>query len=105
MYPALECRADLLKMLNEITTDRQAILGHCARLTPDQLHNPVIPGTWSLLENLAHLARVEAYILESVQCRPGRLPRERAPASVAPAWPGGSIALDEAHAAAIAFLK
>src|SRR5438105_6982224 len=104
-YPALKSRADVLHMLDELTEARTKILDACATLAPAQLADPVYPGTWSLLQNLAHLAWAEAYMLAWIQKRPGVLPREEFP----PQTPAeiGAIRrdLDEAHAAAIAFLK
>ena len=58
MYPSLTSRADILKMLDEMTGARKQILERCERLTQAQLQDPVYPGTWSVLHNLAHLACV-----------------------------------------------
>ena len=104
-YPTLESRADVLKMLEELTEKRQAILSRCARLTPAQLNDPVYPGTWPLLKNLVHLAWAEAWMLAWIKARPGPMPPERRPPD--PPLDLGAIrtALDEAHAAVIAFLK
>jgi uncharacterized damage-inducible protein DinB len=105
VYPTLESRADVIKMLAEITAARRQLLAECARLRPRQIHNPVYPGTWSLLQNLAHLAWSEAYMLACILKRPAVLGRaERPPV---PALHLGAIrtALDEAHAATIAFVK
>jgi hypothetical protein len=63
MYPTLECRGDILKMLDEITQARKQILERCQRLTPNQRNDPVLPGTWSVLKNLTHLAWAEAWML------------------------------------------
>jgi uncharacterized damage-inducible protein DinB len=105
MYPTLQSRDDLLKMLGDMTEGRKTMLAACGRLTDAQLRDPVIPGTWSVLENLVHLARVEEFMLASVQARSGH----HAPADLwtpAPAdLPAVATALDEAHAAVIAFLK
>src|SRR5438045_1983145 len=56
MYPTLESRADLLKMLDALTDSRKRILERCQSLSEAQLHDPVYPGTWSVLQNLSHLA-------------------------------------------------
>jgi uncharacterized damage-inducible protein DinB len=105
MFPFLESRSDILKMLDDLTQKRKHFLDACGRLAPAQLNDPVYPGTWSVLQNLAHLAWAEAWMLAWIQKRPGPLPREERPAE--PALELGAIrsALDEAHASVIAFLK
>jgi uncharacterized damage-inducible protein DinB len=105
MYPTLESRADLLKMLDEMTESRRRILDHCRRMSATQLHDPVYPGTWSVLQNLSHLAWAEAYMLAWIQRRPGTLRPEERPAEPPAELAAITTALDEAHAAAIAFLK
>jgi uncharacterized damage-inducible protein DinB len=105
MYPTLESRADLLKMLDEITEARTQMLEQCGKLTPAQLNDPVYPGTWSVLKNLAHLAWGEEYMLTWIKKRPGVLPREEFPAEPPLELPVLRTALDESQAAAIAFLK
>jgi len=104
-YPALESRADILKMLDEITERRQVILAHCARLTPAQLNDPVYAGTWSVLKNLAHLAWAEVWMLAWIKARPGLLPQDQRPPEPPLDLAALRTALDEAHAAVIAFLK
>jgi uncharacterized damage-inducible protein DinB len=105
MYPTLESRGDVLKMLAEITETRKIIFAHCAKLTDAQLRDPVYQGTWSVYQNLAHLAWAEAYMLAWIQKRPAKLP----PAEFPPEPPHDLAALrkafDEADAAVIAFLK
>jgi len=105
MYPALESRADILKLLGAITESRKQILDHCRRLTEVQLNDWVYPGTWSVLQNLSHLARIEALMLASIQKRPHALPREEWPAEPPAELTAIATALDEAHAGALAFLK
>jgi uncharacterized damage-inducible protein DinB len=105
MYPTLESRADILKMLAEITERRQQILERCQSLTADQLNDPVIPGSWSVLKNLAHLAWAEAWMLAWIRKRPGALAAEERPAEPALDLEEIGTALDEAHADAIAFVK
>jgi uncharacterized damage-inducible protein DinB len=115
MYPALESRTDVLNMLDEITESRKQILDRCRRLSEAQLQDPVYPGTWSILQNLVHLAWAEAWMLAWIEKRPGSLSQEEWPGEPWPGWrepakPAAdlaaiSTALDEAHAAAIAFLK
>lgn len=105
MYPALESRSDILKMLDEMTTARKQILEQCGRLTPAQQQDPVYAGTWSLLKNLSHLAWAEAYMLAWIQKRPGELPREERPPEPPLELAAIRTAFDEAHAATIAFLK
>ena len=105
MYPTLESRADLLKLLDEMTESRKRILDRCHRLSMAQLQDPVYPGTWSVLQNLSHLAWAEAYMLGWIQRRPNPLPREEWPVEPAQDLSALATALDEAHAAAIAFLK
>jgi uncharacterized damage-inducible protein DinB len=104
-YPTLESRSDLLKMLDELTQARRQVLERCERLAPERRHDPVIPGTWSLLEILVHLARSEEWILAWAARRPFPLPEGERPAAVPPELPAIRTALDEAHAAATAFLK
>jgi uncharacterized damage-inducible protein DinB len=105
MYPALESRGDILKMLDEMTQERKQILEQCSRLDSARLNDPVYAGTWSVARNLAHLAWAEAYMLAWIQKRPEALPREEFP----PEPPGDLStirkAFDEAHAATIAFVK
>jgi uncharacterized damage-inducible protein DinB len=105
MYPALESRSDILKMLDELTEKRQQVLDACARLSPAQLNDPVYAGTWSLLKNLAHLVWAEEWMLAWIKKRPGPLPPEERPAEPPLELPALRTGLDEAHAAVIAFLK
>jgi uncharacterized damage-inducible protein DinB len=105
MYPTLESRSDILKMLAEMTEARKQILEKCGQLTPAQLNDPVYPGTWSVLQNLSHLAWAEAWMLAWIKKRPGVLPKEERPPEVPADLAAVRTALDEAHAAAIAFLK
>jgi uncharacterized damage-inducible protein DinB len=105
MYPALESRSDILKMLDEITEARQAILHRCERLSDKQLHDPVYPATWSVLENLSHLAEVEEWMLAWIKKRPGVVKPEEAPPEPPAELEAVRTALDEAHTAAIAFVK
>jgi uncharacterized damage-inducible protein DinB len=104
-YPTLESRADILKMLDEITEARKGILARCTRLTAGQLNDPVYAGTWSVLNNLAHLAWAEAWMLAWIKARPGPLPQEQRPPEPPPDLAAIRTAFDEAHAAVIAFLK
>src|SRR5262245_38834163 len=103
-YPVLQSRDDILRMLDELTEWREKILTACRSLTPAQLTDPVIPGTWSVLKNLTHLAWAEAYMLAWIKKRPGVLPREQFPPEPAD-LDAVAVAFDEAHAEAIAFLK
>lgn len=105
MYPPLESRSDLLKMLDEMTQARKVILEQCGKLAPARLNDPVIAGTWSLLKNLAHLAWAEEYMLAWIKKRPGILPSEEFPKEPPLELAALRTALDESHAAAIAFLK
>lgn len=105
MYPALESSSDILKMLDEITHSRKEILKRCEQLTEAQLGDPVYPGTWSVLQNLAHLAWAEAWMLAWIDCRPGTLPTEDRPAETPLELAAIRTALDEAHAAMIVFVK
>ena len=105
MYPTLESRADILKMLDEMTQARQTILQRCDRLGPAPLNDPVYEGTWSVLQNLAHLGWAEAWMLAWVKKRPGALPAEERPPEPPAELAAVRTALDEAHAAAIAFVK
>jgi uncharacterized damage-inducible protein DinB len=104
-YPQLESRADILKMLDESLAVRKLILERCGKLSEAQLNDPVYAGTWSLLQNLSHLAWAEAYMLAWIKKRPHPLPREEFPPQLPLQLPAIRTALDEAHAAAIAFLK
>jgi uncharacterized damage-inducible protein DinB len=92
-------------MLDELTEARTKILDACSTLTPAQLADPVIPGTWSLLQNLTHLGWAEAYMLAWIKKRPNVLPREEFPPDPAADLESVRVAFDEAHAEAIAFLK
>jgi len=105
MYPTLESRGDILKMLDDMTAVRRLVLERCEALTPSQLNDPVYPGTWTLLENLTHLAWCEAYMLAWIRKRPKPLLPEEWPAEPSPDLASIRTAFDEAHAATIAFLK
>lgn len=105
MYPPLESRADILKMLDEMTEARLQVLERCEKRSPAQRSDPVYAGTWSVLQILAHLAWAEAYMLAWIQQRPGVLPSADRPPEPALQLPAIRTALDEAHAAVIAFLK
>jgi len=105
MYPALESRGDILKMMDEITQARKQILEQCGKLTAAQLADPVYPGTWSVLQNLAHLAWAEEWMLLWIKKRPGTVAKEERPPEPPLELAAVRTALDESHAAAIAFLK
>ncbi|MCS6850292.1 MAG: DinB family protein [Gemmataceae bacterium] len=105
MFPTLESKGDILRILEEITRSRKTILEVCGRLSTRQLHDPVYPGTWSVLQNLQHLAWYEAWMLAWIQKRPHALPRAEWPPEVPLELAAIRTALDEAHAAVIAFLK
>jgi uncharacterized damage-inducible protein DinB len=105
MYPTLECRSDILKMLGEMTEARRQILDRCRRLSTEQLRDPVYLGTWSVLQNLAHLAWAEAWMLAWIRKRPEPLTPEERPPEPAEDLSALTIAFDEAHAAVLAFLK
>src|SRR5271168_4272792 len=105
MYPPLQSRADILKMLDEMTEARKQILQRCEQLTMQQLQDPVYAGTWSVLQNLSHLAWAEGYMLAWIKKRPNPLPREEFPPEPPLQLPALRSAFDEAHAATIAFLK
>ncbi|HYT91414.1 MAG TPA: DinB family protein [Gemmataceae bacterium] len=105
MYPPLESRADILKWLDEMTAARKIVLLRCEALRPALRNDPVYPGTWSLLENLQHLAWAEAWMLAWIQKRPEVLPREERPPLPPLELAAIRTALDEAHAAVIAFVK
>src|SRR5437660_12879196 len=94
MYPRLESRADLLKMLDEVTESRTRILKRCRRLSEAQLLDPVYPGTWSVLQNVAHLAWAEAFMLAWIQRRPGTLRPEDRPTEPPADLPSVTTALD-----------
>ncbi len=105
MYPTLTSRADILKMMEEMTEARRQILERCNQLSAAQLQDPVYPGTWSVLQNLAHLAWAEVWMLAWIRKRPGVLPREERPPEPPAELAAIRTALDEAHASSIAFLK
>jgi uncharacterized damage-inducible protein DinB len=103
--PVLHCRDDILRMLDELYFARQEILNAVDRFTPAQMADPVIPGTWTVLKNLQHLAWAEEYMLAWIKKRPAVLPQEEFPPEPPADLAAVKTALDEAHAAAIAFLK
>lgn len=105
MYPNLTCRDDILAMLDEMTEARLKILDACAKLTNEQLSDPVYPGTWSALKNLAHLASAELFMLAFIKSRPTAPSKEALPKEPPHELSAIRTALDEAHADAIAFLK
>jgi uncharacterized damage-inducible protein DinB len=84
---------------------RTEILERCGKLTEAQLQDPVCPGTWSVLQSLAHLAFAEEYMLAWIKRRPHVLPRDEFPPRPAEELPALRFALDEAHAGVIAFVK
>lgn len=103
--PPLCCRDDVLKMFDELHEARQEILQACDQLSPAQLNDPVIPGTWSVLKILQHIGWAEEFILAWIKKRPEILPQNEYPSEPAPDLAAVKTALDEAHAAAIAFVK
>jgi uncharacterized damage-inducible protein DinB len=105
MYPTLESRGDILKMLDEMTQARKVILEQSGKLREDQLRDPVYPGTWSVLQNLAHLAWAEEWMLAWIQRRPAEVKPEERPPEPPLELSAIRTALDEAHAAVIAFVK
>ncbi len=105
MYPTLQSRDDILKMLDELSEHRQRILAACDQLPAEKLIDPVYSATWSVLKNLTHLAWAEAYMLGWIKKRPAALPEAEWPAEAPQELPAIKTAFDEAHAAVIAFLK
>ncbi len=105
MYPKLLCRDDILKMLDDLTIVRTKMLDLCEKLPPERLVDPVYSGTWSVLKNLAHLAFAELFMLAYIQARPQAPAKELLPKEPAHDLASIRIALDEAHAQTIAFLK
>jgi uncharacterized damage-inducible protein DinB len=92
-------------MLGELAFVRGEILAACDKLSPVQLKDPVVPGTWSVLKNLTHLAWAEAYMLAWIKKRPAALPKAEFPPEPTENLASIRTAFDEAHAEAIAFLK
>ncbi len=105
MYPSLTSQHDILQMLDELTQSRRKILQSCDTLSIQQLNDPVYPGTWNLLKNLAHLAFAEWFMLASIKSRPEPLAKDKFPKEPDHDLNSIRIALDEAQAEAIAFLK
>ena len=104
-FPVIHSRTDILQMLDELTAGRRELLAACNKLSPQQLRDPVVPGTWSVLKNLTHLAWAEAYMLAWIKKRPNVLPKTEWPPEPAEDLATIRTAFDEAHAEAIAFLK
>src|SRR5437016_3605835 len=104
-FPVIHSCADIIQMLDELTAGRREMLTACEKLSPEQLGDPVVAGTWSLLKNLTHLAWAEAYMLAWIKKRPGVLPNAEFPPEPAEKLNVIRVAFDEAHAEAIAFLK
>jgi uncharacterized damage-inducible protein DinB len=105
MFPVLQSRDDILRMLDELTENRLKILAACEQLQADKLNDSVYPGTWSVFKNLAHLAWAEVYMLGWIRKRPNELPQAEWPREPAADLQTLRTALDESHAAVIAFLK
>ena len=105
MYPALRSRDDILKMLDELSEQRQKVFAACEHLTLAKQNDPVYAGTWSVLRNMLHLAWAEAYMLAWIKRRPSALPESEFPPEPPAELGAIKTALDEAHAAVIAFLK
>ncbi len=104
-FPVLHSRDDVLAMLGELTFVRNEILSACDKLSAAQLNDPVVPGTWSVLKNLTHLAWAEAYMLAWIKKRPAVLPKAEFPPEPPEDLSAIRTAFDEAQAEAIAFLK
>src|SRR5947208_11489542 len=92
-------------MLDELTEFRQKILAACEKLPAEKLNDPVYAGTWSVFKNLQHLVWAEEYMLAWIQKRPDALPPAEWPTEPPADLAAIRTALDEAHAAVIAFLK
>lgn len=104
-FPVLHSRDDVLAMLGELTVVRNEILTACDNLSPVQLKDPVVSGTWSVLKNLTHLAWAEAYMLAWIKKRPAALPKAEFPPEPAEDLAAIRAAFETAHADAITFLK
>ena len=105
-FPVLHSRSDVLQMLDELTAGRKEILAACDKLSPAQLQDPVVPGTWSVLKNLTHLAWAEAYMLGVDQEAACSFAENGISAGTGRGHPAMYCTVfDEAHAEAIAFLK
>jgi uncharacterized damage-inducible protein DinB len=104
-YPVLRHRDEILHMLDELTAGRHEMLAACEKLSPEQLRDPVVPGTWSVLKNLIHLAWAEEFMLAWIKKRPNILPKEDFPPEPPEDLAAIRTALDNANAEAIAFLK
>jgi uncharacterized damage-inducible protein DinB len=104
-FPVIHSCKDVLAMLDELSAGRREMLDACGNLPPEKLRDPVVPGTWSLLQNLTHLAWAEAYMLAWIKKRPQALPKEEFP----PEPPGDLAAIrsafEKAHADSVSFLK
>ncbi len=105
MYPALQSRDDILRMLDELAENRQKLVAACEQLPAEKLNDPVYPGTWSVLKNLAHLAWAEEFMLAWIKKRPEALSEAERPPEPPQDLMSLKAALDEAHASVIAFLK
>ncbi len=105
MYPKLTNRSDVLEMLDEMLAFRRKMFDSCTGLTVEQLNDPVYPGTWSVLKNLAHLAFAESFMFAHIKSRPAPPPKESLPKEPPYELMAVRTALDEAHAETIAFLK
>ena len=105
MYPIIQSRDDILRMLDELSENRQKIFALCEQFPAEKLNDPVYPGTWTVLTNLVHLAWAEEYMLAWIKKRPDSVPAEEWPKEPAADLSVLRSAFDEAHAAVIAFLK
>lgn len=105
MFPTLECRDDILKLLYELTDTRKKILEACEKLTDEQLNDPVYPETWSVLQNLQHLAWAEEFMLAWIRKRPDPLPDDEVPKEPKLDLTEIKLMLDDAHASVISFVK
>ncbi len=104
-FPVIHSRDDVLQMLDELTAGRREMLAACEKLPPEKLRDPVVAGTWSVLQNLAHLAWAEAYMLAWIRKRPNPLPKEEFPPEPSEDLAAIRSAFERAHADTVAFLK
>lgn len=104
-YPVIHSRNDILAMLDELTAGRREMLAACEKLPPEKLHDPVVPGTWSLLKNLTHLAWAEPFMLAWIKKRPNSLPKEDYPPEPSEDLAAIRTAFERANAETVAFLK
>lgn len=104
MYPALESRADVLKMLEELRKKRGEMLAQCSRLPAEELNQQLSSTAGSPLEVLAHVAWAAEFMVAAIRKNPDPLSDKERPRKVPQDLAAIGQAFARAHAGALSFL-